>query len=72
MTPQYQVTSTYEYFIAFNYIDSSGEFYHANQSISINYKISSMKHISKIENTLMRENSSYISVVIKCFPYKTI
>lgn len=67
MTPQYQVTSTYEYFIAFNFIDSSGEFYHANQSISINHKISSMKHIKKIEDTLMRENSSYVSVVINNF-----
>ena len=67
MTPHYQVTSTYEYFIAFNFINSSGEFYHANQSISINHKISSMKHIARIEDTLMRENSSYVSVVINNF-----
>ncbi len=67
MTPHYQVTSTYEYFIAFNFIDSSGEFYHANQSVLLDHKISSMKHISRIENTLMIENPSYISVVIKNF-----
>ena len=67
MTPHYQVTPTYEYFIAFNFIDSSGEFYHANQSISINYKISSMKHIRKIEDILMIENPSYVSVVINNF-----
>lgn len=67
MTPHYQVTSTYEYFIAFNFIDSSGVFYHANQSISINHKISSMKHISIIEETLMIENPSYVSVVINNF-----
>ena len=67
MTLHYQVTPTYEYFIAFNFIDSSGVFYHANQSISINYKISSMKHIARIEDTLMIENPSYVSVVINNF-----
>jgi len=67
MTTHYQITPTYEYFIAFNFIDSSGEFYHANQSVLIDHKISSMKHIASIENTLMRENSSYVSVVINNF-----
>ena len=67
MTPHYQVTTTYKYFIAFNFIDSSGESYHANQSILINCKISSMKHIARIEDNLMIENPSYVSVVINNF-----
>ena len=67
MTTHYQITPTYEYFIAFNFINSSGESYNSNQSISIKHKISSMKHISIIEDTLMIENPSYVSVVINNF-----
>lgn len=54
----------YEYFVSFSFQHKDGSFGNGNQAILTSNKLTSIKHIRRIENKIFNANPDWTSVVV--------